>query len=40
MAEIAMVIFKVDLMEVVHVQLPDERGESIVPEIFGKDDLL
>lgn len=40
MDEDGAVVSQVDLVEVIHVELPDEGGEPIVPEVLGEDDLL
>lgn len=36
----AAMVTEMHLMEVIHVELPDKRRETVVPEIFGKDDFL
>lgn len=38
--EDAAMISEVDLMEVIHVELPDEGGEAVVAEVFGEYDFL
>ena len=40
MFEHASMIAEVRLVEVVHVELPHERGKPIMAEVFGQDDLF
>lgn len=40
MYEDGAMVSEMDLMEVVHVELSDEGGESVVPEVLGEYDLL
>jgi hypothetical protein len=40
MKEYTPMVLEMTLVEVVHVELPHEGGEPIVPEVFGQNDLL
>ena len=38
--EDAAMVSEMDLMEVIHVELPDEGWESIMSKVFGEDDFF
>jgi hypothetical protein len=40
MNEDTSMISKMGLVEVIHIELPNKRGKSVVPEVFRKDDFL
>lgn len=40
MFEDASMVSEVGLVEIIHVELPDKGGKTIMPEVFRQDDLF
>lgn len=40
MNEDGAMVTQMDLVEIVHIELSDERGETVMTEVLGENDLL